>query len=214
MKELINFLIDNKDYAPLYSSIVALMALVFSIFSFCVSTILTILRNKIANKRYNEQKEQYETRLKEERERRLEDKLESEERIRICECPYLICKEANIIFIDRDNSRIIFSMKFLNKGRGASYEITPDTKCTASLLGNTFTVYRYENVEDHIVQVNETFETKWFYEGKKAVYGYRMPFSIQYKDASERMYKQDFVVDIIDHNTINVINYAKPILCK
>ena len=215
---MLNFFKEQVDYASLYSVLIALLAFICSIIFFILSNIISKNRIKkdrqISDARYIEQKEQYEARLKEERERREEDKREAEERIRISERPYFVCKETKLDYYDREKSQVVFALSFINKGRGAAYEIAPDTKCLASLYGNTFTIFRHDYVENHIVGVNETVEVKWFYQTSIIKNNFRMPFTINFKDSSEREYKQDFVVDITSNNTMNSISYARPMLCK
>ena len=218
IKELCECITTNVDSLISYSDLVSTIALIFSILSFVISQIIATNRVKkekeISNARYEEQKRQYEERLNEERKRREEDKSDMEERNRICEQPYLVFKGVQRIkkVPSSSGDQIIFSMSFLNKGRGSAYEIIPDVNCTASHYGDTFTLYRHGAVEDPIAMVNESFVMEWCYIGKE-IYEYRMPFSICYKDASGRKYIQKYVVDIVDENESNIITYANPEIC-
>lgn len=71
IKEFLQWVIEHKDYAPLYSSLVATGAFLFSILSFIISNIVSKNRAKsdkiISDARYEEQRKQYEERLDEER---------------------------------------------------------------------------------------------------------------------------------------------------
>lgn len=77
IKEFLQWVIEHRDYAPLYSSLVATGAFVFSVLSFVISGIVSKNRVKkdkiISDARYEEQRKQYEERLSEERKRREED---------------------------------------------------------------------------------------------------------------------------------------------
>ena len=203
-----------KGYATVLSFIVALLALNVTILNNYGNKKTLKEEKRIAEERYNEQKAQYEARLIEERERREEDKKIADERARISEQPYLVFKRAEKVNVvsTSDGTKIVFSMSFLNKGRGSAYNITPDGECTASYWGKTFTINRYGAVEDPIAMVNEQFVMEWNYIGKE-IYEYRMSFSIRYEDASGRNYIQNYVVDIISEKEANIITYATPQLC-
>lgn len=58
--EFLQWIVEHKEYAPLYSSLVATMALLFSILSFVISNIISKNRAKkekeISDARYEEQK--------------------------------------------------------------------------------------------------------------------------------------------------------------
>ena len=101
IKEFLQWVIEHKDYAPLYSSLVATGALVFSVLSFIISNMISKKRAKkdkiISDARYEEQRKQYEERLKEERKQREEDKREAEEKLRVSEEPYLVFKNSKIV---------------------------------------------------------------------------------------------------------------------
>lgn len=96
IKEFLQWVIEHKDYAPLYSSLVATGAFLFSILSFIISNIVSKNRAKsdkiISDARYEEQRKQYEERLDEERRRRKEDKREAEEKLRLSENHVLYLK--------------------------------------------------------------------------------------------------------------------------
>ena len=66
IKEFLQWVIEHKEYAPLYSSLVATGALLFSVLSFIISSIVTKNRVKkdkiISDARYEEQRKQYEER--------------------------------------------------------------------------------------------------------------------------------------------------------
>ena len=154
IKEFLQWVIEHKDYAPLYSSLVATGALVFSVLSFIISNIISKKRAKkdkiISDARYEEQRKQYEERLKEERKQREEDKREAEEKLRVSEEPYLVFKNSKIVS-NSNSEQTILRMEFLNKGRGAAYCIIPDLECTAKRMNMTvFTIRRYEAIQDPI----------------------------------------------------------------
>lgn len=215
LNSLVGFLNTIKVYAPSLSFIVASLALVVTITNNCGNKKRIKEEKCLAEKRYNEQKEQYEARLTEERIRREEDKKIADECARISEQPYLVFKKAERLKVipSSTETQIVFFMSFLNKGRGSAYNIVPDLNCTASYMGDKFTVSRYGAVEDPIAMVNENFVMEWSYIGKE-IYGYRMPFSINYEDASGRRYVQKYEVDIISEKEANIINYAKPELSE
>ncbi len=202
------------QYAQLLSFAVALMALIVSIANNLRNNRRAKEEKRVAEERYNEQKEQYEARLTAEKAKREEDKKIADEYARINEQPYLVFKGAERIDVipSASGTQIVFSMSFVNKGRGSAYSIIPDLDCTASHYGDTFKVHRFDVVEDPIAMVGEYFIVKWSYIGEE-IYGYRMPFSIKYKDASGREYMQNYIVDIISEKESTIITYAEPKLC-
>ena len=218
IKEFLQWVIEHKDYAPLYSSLVATGALVFSVLSFIISNIISKKRAKkdkiISDARYEEQRKQYEERLKEERKQREEDKREAEEKLRVSEEPYLVFKNSKIVS-NSNSEQTILRMEFLNKGRGAAYCIIPDLECTAKRMNMTeFTIRRYEAIQDPIAMVGETFVMVMSYDKDEKDF-FRMTPTIKFEDASGRKYKQTFCIDIGDRlgNGI-IINYAQPELCE
>lgn len=218
IKEFLQWVIEHKDYAPLYSSLVATGALVFSVLSFIISNIISKKRAKkdkiISDARYEEQRKQYEERLKEERKQREEDKREAEEKLRVSEEPYLVFKNSKIAS-NSNSEQTILRMEFLNKGRGAAYCIIPDLECTAKRMNMTeFTIRRYEAIQDPIAMVGETFVMVMSYDKDEKDF-FRMTPTIKFEDASGRKYKQTFCIDIGDRlgNGI-IINYAQPELCE
>ena len=218
IKEFLQWVIEHKDYAPLYSSMVATGALVFSVLSFIISNIISKKRAKkdkiISDARYEEQRKQYEERLKEERKQREEDKREAEEKLRVSEEPYLVFKNSKIVS-NSNSEQTILRMEFLNKGRGAAYCIIPDLECTAKRMNMTvFTIRRYEAIQDPIAMVGETFVMVMSYDKDEKDF-FRMTPTIKFEDASGRKYKQTFWIDIGDRlgNGI-IINYAQPELCE
>lgn len=218
IKEFLQWVIEHKDYAPLYSSLVATGALVFSVLSFIISNIISKNRAKkdkiISDARYEEQRKQYEERLKEERKQREEDKREAEEKLRVSEEPYLVFKNSKIVS-NSNSEQTILRMEFLNKGRGAAYCIIPDLECTAKRMNMTeFTIRRYEAIQDPIAMVGETFVMLMSYDKDEKDF-FRMTPTIKFEDASGRKYKQTFCIDIGDRlgNGI-IINYAQPELCE
>lgn len=218
IKEFWQWVIEHKEYAPLYSSLIATGALLFSVLSFVISNIVSKNRVKkdkiISDARYEEQRKQYEERLNEERKQREEDKREAEEKLRVSEEPYLVFKNSKIVS-NSTVEQIILRMEFLNKGRGAAYCIIPDLECIAKRMNMTeFTIHRFEPVQDPIAMVGETFVMVMSYDKDEEDF-FRMSPTIKFEDASGRKYKQTFCIDIGDKlgNGI-IINYAQPELCK
>ncbi len=218
IKEFLQWGIEHKDYAPLYSSLVATGALVFSVLSFIISNIISKKRAKkdkiISDARYEEQRKQYEERLKEERKQREEDKRELEERLRLSEKPRLVFINSKIVS-NSNSEQIFLRMEFINKGRDTAYDIIPDLECTAKKLDMTeFMIHRQESVQDPVVMVGETFVMVMFYDKDEKDF-FRMTPTIRYEDASGRKYKQTFYIDISDRlGNGTIINYAQPELCE
>lgn len=212
-KDFLEWAEEYKDYVPLYSSLVATGAFLFSILSFVISNVLSKIRAKkekeISDARYEEQKKQYEERLSEERQRREEDKQEMEERNRISEEPYLVYKISEIVSAESDK-QVTIRMNFLNKGRGSAYDIVPVLTCKAiTINGMEFMMTRSEAVSNPICWVGETFVMNWKYD-KPVLDFFRMTPTVKYKDASGRNYIQNFCIDIYSSgNGIN-ITYAQP----
>lgn len=218
IKEFLQWVIEHKEYAPLYSALVATGALVFSILSFVFSNVVSKKRAKkekaISDARYEEQRKQYEERLNEERKRREEDKREMEEKNRVSEEPYLVFKKSRVVS-PSTSEQVIIRLEFLNKGRGSAYEIIPDDACKAKTVDmEEIQLYRFEAVEDPIATVGELFVMNWTYESEKKL-RFRMEPTITFRDASGRRYKQTYCIDIIDGNgNAIVLNYAQPELCE
>ncbi|MDD3140924.1 MAG: hypothetical protein PHX08_18410, partial [Lachnospiraceae bacterium] len=199
--EFLQWVINHKDYAPLYSSLVATGALIFSVLSFVISNIVSkkrVRKNKIiSDERYEEQRKQYEKRLDEERRRREEDKLEAEEKLRLSEKPRLVFKNSKVVS-NSNSEQILLHMEFVNKGRDTAYDIIPDLECTAQKMDMTeFTIRRQESVQDPVVMVGETFVMVMSYDKKEKDF-FRMTPTIKFEDASSRKYKQTFCIDIRD----------------
>ena len=136
IKEFLQWVIEHKDYAPLYSSLVATGAFLFSILSFIISNIVSKNRAKsdkiISDARYEEQRKQYEERLDEERRRRKEDKREAEEKLRLSEKPRFVFKNSKVVS-NSHSENILLRMEFINKGMdialaaGARYQLAKIT---------------------------------------------------------------------------------------
>jgi hypothetical protein len=217
IKELLQWVIKHKEYAPLYSSLIATGALIFSILSFFISSIVSKKRaNKdkmLSDARYEEQRKQYEERLNEERRRREEDKLDSEEKLRLSEKPRLVFKNSKVVS-NSNSEQILLRMEFINKGRDTAYDIIPDLECMAKKMDMTeFVIHRYEPVQDPVVMVGESFAMMMSYDKDEKDF-FRMTLTIRYEDASERAYKQTFCIDIKDRlGNGMIISYAQPELC-
>lgn len=202
-------LLSNSDW-------IAIMALMFSIISFVISQLISMYRVKkekeVSNVRYNEQKKQYEKRLAEEREQYNEQRKYAEKVARVSEQPYLVYKSSEIIKTTKDN-KIIFCIKFLNKGRGSAYSIIPEMECTAKKQDmSEVQIYRYAPVQDPIASVGEYFETDWCYISENKEF-FNMITSIFYEDSSGRKYKQTYNLDIYESGEGIIKNYSKPEQC-
>ena len=216
--EFLQWIIDHKDYAPLYSALVATGAFLFSILSFIISNIVATLRinadRKNSKSKYEEQKRQYEERLNEEKRRWEEERKENERRIRISEEPFLVFKKAKVNHIVQTDT-IIIQMEFLNKGRGSAYDINPETECIAYTKdSNEIRLDRFAPIEDPICSVREAFTIEWAYNSNKII-EIRMEPEIRYTGASGRKYKQRYCIDILDWvgNTTTIYN-ERPELCE
>lgn len=217
IKDLLQWVVDNKEYAPLYSSLIAMGALLFSILSFLISNIISKNRAKkdrlISDARYDEQRKQYEERLAVEQSRREEDKSDTEEKLRLNEKPRLVFKKSKIIS-NSNSEQVLLLLEFINKGRDTAYDIIPDLECTAKQMDMAeFKIRRCEPVQDPVVMVGEDFKIVLSYEKNGAEF-FRLEPTIRYEDASGRKYMQTFCLDIVDRlGNANIINYAKPELC-
>ncbi len=216
--EFLQWIIEHKEYAPLYSALVATGAFIFSVISFIISNVNSRSRAKkdkaISDARYEEQKKQYEERLSEERKQREEDKKQMEEKNRISEEPYLVFKKSEIKS-PSTSKNIIIRMEFLNKGRGSAYEITPDSECEIESLDKKLKkLRRIDVIEDPIARVGETYEIVWGYFSAETV-SFKVTPTIRYRDASGRRYKQTYCINIIDdYGNASIINYANPELIE
>ena len=106
-------------------------------------------------------------------------------------------------------------MEFINKGRDTAYDIVPDLECTAKKMDMTeFVMRRCERVlRPSCYGKCESFSMVMSYDKEEKDF-FRMTPTIRYEDASGRVYKQTFCIDISDRlgNGI-IINYAQPELC-
>ena len=213
MNDLMKWVVDNKEYAPLYSALVATAALLFSVFSFLVSNFVAKTRIRreqaISSARYEEQKKQYEDRLEEEKKQREQDRKDADERIRISEKPYLVFKGLNYVDTGKPND-VQISMEFTNKGMGTAYCIVPDVEIDSSLKEYGIQLYRRNPVEDPIAMVGEKFEMNCAYIGEKKE-NIIINLGITFKDSSDREYRQTYKIAIVDKNgSHNIMNFAIP----
>lgn len=217
MSEFLKWVIDHKEYAPLYSSVVATGALIFSILSFIISNIISKNRAKkdklISDARYEEQKRQYESRLAEESKRRKEDLEEANRRIRISEQPYLVFKSSKV-YSPANCGEIRMRFNFINKGRGTAYSINSDLDFWSSLENEGNKLKRGDAIEDPIVTVGEEFSIDCVYNGdeKKT---FKTRIVVSYEDASGCKYKQEFNLVVADRiGNSSITNYAIPELLE
>ena len=199
MKDFWGWLVEHEENAQMYSCLVATAALLFSILTLVISNIISKKRLKkdreISEKQYLDQINRYEKQLQEEKRYREEDKKEIEERNRISEQPYFVFKKSKATF-DSQSSVTILQMEFVNKGRGAAYEIIPDMEC----IGKTLRMKE--------IQIRR-------YEECNGEYVFQMQPSIRFCDASGRNYKQTFNIDVVNKDGgANIKNYAQPQLCS
>lgn len=220
IKEFLQWFIEHKDYAPLYSSLVATEAFLFSILSFIISNIVSKNRAKkdkeISDARYEEQKTQNEKREKAEYTKYCEQKKYMEESARIAEQPYLVYKESKVtdVISGPSGNQIIVHMKFMNKGRGNAYSIIPDSECNARKKDRSeIKIYRYGAVQDPIAIVGEYFEMDCCYISLNEEW-INMQLTISCEDASGRRYLQMFDLDIDEYGSGIIKNFAKPEMCE
>lgn len=155
---MLEWIKENKDYASLYSAMVATGAFVFSIFTFLVSVIRAKKDRKVSDYRYYEQQKQYEKEISRLQEQRNEDKYDTEEKIRINEEPYFVFRNSKIS-TESNIEQTVLQMTFINKGRGSAYNIIPDLNCTAKRLNMTeFAIHRYDAVRDPIAMVRIPYQ--------------------------------------------------------
>lgn len=219
-KEFLQWVIEHKDYAPLYSSLVATGAFLFSVLSFIISNIISKNRAKkdknISDARYEEQKAQNEKREKEEYAKYCEQKKCIEKSARIAEQPYLVYKEFKVIDVIPSSlgKQIIVHMKFMNKGRGNAYSIIPDTEWNARKKDmSEIRIHRYGAVQDPIAIVGEYFEMDFCYMSLHEEW-ISMQLKICCEDASGRRYMQTFDLDIDEYGSGIIKNFAKPEMCE
>lgn len=167
---MLEWIKENKDYASLYSAMVATGAFVFSIFTFLVSVIRAKKDRKVSDYRYYEQQKQYEKEISRLQEQRNEDKYDTEEKIRINEEPYFVFRNSKIS-TESNIEQTVLQMTFINKGRGSAYNIIPDLNCTAKRLNMTeFAIHRYDAVRDPIAMVGEKFVILMAYDKSRKIF--------------------------------------------
>lgn len=195
------FLDIINNYATLINSLMTFLTII-------VGIITVVQTGKIANrnmKQYEEdqlaQKEKFEKQLK-----------RTGEIERIQEQPYLVFKEARIS--EKSDSRVKrIDINFVNKGRGAAYDIIPVLECKANTMDGESMLRRADAIQDPIAMVGENFDTLWTLGYDTELVDFMVSIPINYTDASGRKYKQIF--DIIFHKEGygNITNFANPELC-
>ena len=190
------------------SAVIYFAALIVSVIALINTNVRAKKERVIAENRYNEQKRQYDERLRVESERREQDKKEANELIRISEQPYLVFKGFRVKeSISRDQN--VLALKFLNKGRGAAYSIVPDFNNNSSLDKDGNQLYKYGCVNDPIATVGECIEIDYIYYGefKDSII---FELGVSFEDASGRKYKQTHKVKIFRSGEAYNLSYAIP----
>ena len=212
INDFLRWVIEHKEYAPLYSALVATGAFVFSIISFGASRVWAKKERKTSDVRYVEQQRLYEERLNEERQRREEDKKLADERIRKSEQPYLVFKLSGVCSCS--NSKLV-SMRFVfeNKGRGSAYAIQPDLDFWSSMEDEGVSrLRRSDIVKNSVVRVGEEFEILCVYDGPEKQ-TFETKIVINFENFSGCRYIQNFYIVVYDNNGNSVARaYSNPIL--
>lgn len=200
---------DGFEFIKTYASeIIAAAAFLFSVFSFVILSIRARRERAVSNLRYDEQKKQYEDRLDEAREQRLQDRIDMDERIRISEQPYLVFKGIKVL--TQTHNKTILEFTFKNKGRASAYSIIPDLEFHCLDINSDIRIMRCVEIKDPIAMQGEDFviNASLYGESKSMI---PVEIGISYEDASGRCYRQTHRIDIYgDYSGFNNMNYARP----
>ncbi len=210
MKE---FLDAINTYDTLINSLMTLVTIIVSIIAVVQTRRIAKKDHQMSELEAVRNKQQYEEGLLAQKEQ-FEIQLKRAEEIeRIQEQPYLVFKEAKIS--EESDDRVTrIDMYFINKGRGAAYDIVPVLKCAANTIQGEKVLSRCDAIQDPIAMVGETFKTMWTLGCDVELVDFITYLPINYTDASGRKYVQKF--DIIFNKTgyASIRNFAQPELCE
>ncbi|MDY4616777.1 MAG: hypothetical protein SO445_03545 [Lachnospiraceae bacterium] len=208
-KEILDII---NTYDTLINSFMTLVTIIVGIIAIVQTRRIAKKDHEMSEREAIINKQQYEEGLRAQREQ-LEIQLERAEEVeRIQEQPYLVFKEARIS--EKSDARVKrIDMNFVNKGRGAAYDIIPVLECTAKTMDGEAMLRRADAIQDPIAMVGEKFNTLWTLGYGTEVTDFTVSIPINYTDASGRKYVQVF--DIIFHKEgyASVTNFANPELC-
>lgn len=199
MKE---FLDTINTYDTLINSLMTLLTIIVSIIAVVQTRKIAKKDHKICELEAIWNKEQYEMQLK-----------RAEEVERIQEQPYLVFKEARISE-ESDEKVTRIDMYFVNKGRGAAYDIIPVLECEANIIHGKVVLRRCDAIQDPIAMVGETFKSMWTLGYEVDLVDFRTLLPINYTDASGRKYVQKFDIVFNKAGYANIRNFAQPELCE
>lgn len=201
-----------NTYDTLINSFMTLVTIIVGIIAIVQTRRIAKKDHEMSEREAIINKQQYEEGLRAQREQ-LEIQLERAEEVeRIQEQPYLVFKEARIS--EKSDARVKrIDINFVNKGRGAAYDIIPVLECTAKNMDGEVMLRRADAIQDPIAMVGEKFNTLWTLGYGTEVTDFTVSIPINYTDASGRKYVQVF--DIIFHQEgyASVTNFANPELC-
>lgn len=201
-----------NTYDTLINSFMTLVTIIVGIIAIVQTRRIAKKDHEMSEREAIINKQQYEEGLRAQREQ-LEIQLERAEEVeRIQEQPYLVFKEARIS--EKSDARVKrIDINFVNKGRGAAYDIIPVLECTAKTMDGEVMLRRADAIQDPIAMVGEKFNTLWTLGYGTEVTDFTVSIPINYTDASGRKYVQVF--DIIFHKEgyASVTNFANPELC-
>lgn len=202
MAESISILDILNPYATLINTFLTFITIMVSLFSIYLTNRNAKKEREVVREEEIKQRKRYE-----------EEKKRLQEIERLREQPYLVFKEAKISSeSDGENTRL--DMLFINKGRGAAYEMVPCLECKAKTSQGEALLRRCEPIQDPIAMVGEKFKTVWTLGYRVELIDFMVTISIKYSDTSGRNYIQKF--DIIFHKIghADITNYAQPELSE
>lgn len=198
MNVLLNII---NNYTVLINSFMTLVKIIVSIISAWQTNRKAKKEQESAKQEMSIQKEQFEIQIK-----------QAEEIERMHEQPYLVFKEAKLSE-ESDNKIVRIDMYFINKGRGAAYDITPELRCEADTTHGNVVLSRCDAIQDPIAKVGEKFKTVWSLGYDKGVEDFVTYIPINYTDASGRKYVQRFNIIFNKSGYASITNFAQPELC-
>ena len=207
------FLDVINTYDTLINSLMTLVTIIVSIIAVVQTRRIAKKDHKILEMEALRNKQQYEEGLLAQKEQ-FEIQLKRAEVIeRIQEQPYLVFKEAKIS--EESDDRVTrIDMYFINKGRGAAYDILPTLECTANTIHGEKVLHRCDAIQDPIAMVGETFKTMWTLGCDVDLIDFITYLPINYTDASGRKYVQKFDIIFNKAGYASIRNFAQPEWCE
>lgn len=198
-----------NTYDTLINSLMTLVTIIVSIIAVVQTRRIAKKDHKMSEMEALRNKQQYEEGLLAQKEQFEIQLKRAEEVERIQEQPYLVFKEARISE-ESDEKVTRIDMFFVNKGRGAAYDIIPVLECKANTVQGEAVLRRCDAIQDPIAMVGETFKTMWTLGYEEKLVDFITLLPISYTDASGRKYVQKYDIIFNKAGYASIRNFAQP----